>query len=248
MPAPAAAPAQRRVKCRRQRPQIDRPAAQNVPVSVIVVAAERAAQRAARHPNVDHFAQRVAVAVGKAADRAVRDRDRFGLRARQLLFQLDDGVFFGLQRVQQLLHRRRSLRLFGGQHRRNLRDAGVFFAVIGHRVRAALHMNAHAAAESREVQQLDRPDLAGERDVRRAAGADIIALDSHDAHILREVELAAVGHLRKPLRRRVLRADRHVAVHGFVGQLLDVHELRPRELAVIVHRDRDKAFDPERAV
>ena len=74
--------------------------------------------------------------------------------------------------------------------------------------------------------------------MRRAAGADIIALDSHDAHILREVELAAVGHLREPLRRRVLCPDRHVAIHGLVRKPLDVHELGPRELAVIIHCDR----------
>ena len=74
--------------------------------------------------------------------------------------------------------------------------------------------------------------------MRRAAGADIVTLNGHDAHILLQVELAAVGHLREPLRRRVLCPDRNVAIHGLVRKPLDVHELGPRELAVIVHRDR----------
>lgn len=44
--------------------------------------------------------------------------------------------------------------------------------------------------------------------------------------------------MRQPLRRRVLRPDRHIAVHSLVREPLDVHELLPCELAIIIHRDR----------
>ena len=43
--------------------------------------------------------------------------------------------------------------------------------------------------------------------------------------------------MRQLLRCRVLCPDRHVAVHGLVRKPLDVHELGPRELAVIIHCD-----------
>ena len=89
-----------------------------------------------------------------------------------------------------------------------------------------------------ERRELDRADLARVRHVRRAAGADIIALDGDNAYILFQVELAAVLHVRQLLRCRVLCPDRHIAVHCLICQLLDVHELRPCELAAIIHRDR----------
>ena len=73
--------------------------------------------------------------------------------------------------------------------------------------------------------------------MRRAAGADIVTLNGHDAHILLQVELAAIFHMRQLLRGRVLCPDRHVAIHGLVRKPLDVHELGPRELAVIIHCD-----------
>ena len=89
-----------------------------------------------------------------------------------------------------------------------------------------------------ERRELDRADLARVRHVRRAASADIIALDGDNAYILFQVELAAVLHVRQLLRCRVLCPDRHIAVHCLICQLLDVHELRPCELAAIIHRDR----------
>ena len=119
--------------------------------------------------------------------------------------------------VKQALHSRNNVRLPHGQLRRERRDLRALFPIVRLRVRPAQDRHTDAAAMTHDGRELDGTDLACAGHVRRAAGADIVALNGHDAHILREVELAAVGHLCEPLRRRVLRADRHVAIHGFVG-------------------------------
>ena len=72
------------------------------------------------------------------------------------------------------------------------------------------------------------------RDVRRAAGAAVDVADLDDAHVLGQLQLAAVAQPRQLVRLREPCPDRQVGAHGLVRAALYVHELCPVQLAAEV--------------
>ena len=115
------------------------------------------------------------------------------------------------------------------------RDALLPAAGLLHGVHAAEGRDAHAAPVPLGGEDLDGAHLAGALHMGRAAGAAVDPRDLHDAHVLRQLQLAAVEEARQLLRLGEPGPDGQVGPDGLVGQALDAHELLPAQLAGVVH-------------
>ena len=157
-----------------------------------------------------------------------------GHPARQLVFEHDRVLLQPGLLAEHALDARGDLLLRHAQEPRGRARALQAAAVIVQRVHAAHDREAHAAPVPFGREDLDQPDLAGARYVRRAAGAEVDALDLHQAHRARQLLLAAVVERRELLRGGIPGADRQVRAHGLVGQGLDPPELLLVQLAAEV--------------
>ena len=95
----------------------------------------------------------------------------------------------------------------------------------------------HVRLCMQDVDDADQADFSGAPHMRRAAGADVNAVNRHNADRPREFFLAAVCELLQHFLRRIFAGDLHVAVNDFIRTPFEITELRVVQLPAGIERN-----------